>query len=896
MKYLYLIFLLIIVSTIAYGQSVKGIVHDKQSNVAISYASIRLLSAQDSTYVTGGISSLEGEFLIPANKGRYFMEISFMGYEKYRKVISLTDSLPSLDLGLILLKTKSILLNQAIIEAPVPNIQVKGDTIEYNVSGYPIKEDALLLDLIERVPGIEISSDGKLMANGKPISKILVDGKEFFGNDIDLALKNLPVSMINKLQLFKEQSEMSQITGFKDGNSEQVLNLTVKDDLKQSVFGNVQIGYGSSDRYANKMNAHYMIDDNQMSLIGNMNNVNDNFEYSGGTGQYDGITDNKKIGININSENHEKLKIGGNVRYERNSNLFEMNSNTQTFINSGNRFNEQFSSSNGIKKDLGLGLKMKWTPDSLTTIYARINTSVGDSEDIRKGTSASYIENQKDTTSGWSDFLTKGDANALNTSVVMGRRLNSKGRAVTMTFNGSIRNSSSKGKNYSETNYQSNTSPKIIDQQLSINNYNDSWSLSASYVEPISTNNLIQISYNIRKDYTRNIRDTYRKDPEGEYSLIDTAYTRKNVLNYTTQRFSIGFQSTHEKYEYTLGFNIDPSQSSNRTNMKSILIEDQKQNVLNLSPNFKFTYNPKTSMTFDINYYGSTSQPTFNQLSSDTIIIDALSVSYGNPELKSSYENNLNMYFQTSNYAKGSFFMISMGANYIVNKIVDYTIIDKNGNTKSSYQNINGNWGLNGGILFNTPLRNNKFTVDNSSFAYLTRNIGYSNGVKNTTKNLALNETFSISYRDKWIDQRLQISLACNLTQTNLPTQEGLNTASYGLKSTTNVKLPFDINLTNDVGYTYNYGYSKEFQNAELLWNATISKQFLRRKQATIKFQCYDILNDRNNVVRTVTGNYVSDTRTNMIGRYFLFTLNYRFNFFQGNVSTDSDDANYFEY
>lgn len=896
MKYLYLIFLLIIVSTIAYGQSVKGIVHDKQSNVAISYASIRLLSAQDSTYVTGGISSLEGEFLIPANKGRYFMEISFMGYEKYRKVISLTDSLPSLDLGLILLKTKSILLNQAIIEAPVPNIQVKGDTIEYNVSGYPIKEDALLLDLIERVPGIEISSDGKLMANGKPISKILVDGKEFFGNDIDLALKNLPVSMINKLQLFKEQSEMSQITGFKDGNSEQVLNLTVKDDLKQSVFGNVQIGYGSSDRYANKMNAHYMIDDNQMSLIGNMNNVNDNFEYSGGTGQYDGITDNKKIGININSENHEKLKIGGNVRYERNSNLFEMNSNTQTFINSGNRFNEQFSSSNGIKKDLGLGLKMKWTPDSLTTIYARINTSVGDSEDIRKGTSASYIENQKDTTTGWSDFLTKGDANALNTSIVMGRRLNSKGRAVTMTFNGSIRNSSSKGKNYSETNYQSNTSPKIIDQQLSINNYNDSWSLSASYVEPISTNNLIQISYNIRKDYTRNIRDTYRKDPEGEYSLIDTAYTRKNVLNYTTQRFSIGFQSTHEKYEYTLGFNIDPSQSSNRTNMKSILIEDQKQNVLNLSPNFKFTYNPKTSMTFDINYYGSTSQPTFNQLSSDTIIIDALSVSYGNPELKPSYENNLNMYFQTSNYAKGSFFMISMGANYIVNKIVDYTIIDKNGNTKSSYQNINGNWGLNGGILFNTPLRNNKFTVDNSSFAYLTRNIGYSNGVKNTTKNLALNETFSISYRDKWIDQRLQISLACNLTQTNLPTQEGLNTASYGLKSTTNVKLPFDINLTNDVGYTYNYGYSKEFQNAELLWNATISKQFLRRKQATIKFQCYDILNDRNNVVRTVTGNYVSDTRTNMIGRYFLFTLNYRFNFFQGNVSTDSDDANYFEY
>lgn len=896
MRYFCTIFFLLIVVTHSYGQSVRGTVYDQQSNEAVSYASIRLLSAKDSTYVSGTITSVEGHFNIPANRGTYYFEISFMGYEKYRRTISLTDSLPSLEMGRILLKNSSIMLDQATIEAPIPNIQVKGDTIEYNASGYHVEEDALLQDLIERIPGIEISSDGKLMANGKPISKILVDGKEFFGNDIDLALKNLPASMINKLQLFKEESEMSQITGFKDGNSEQVLNLTVKDDLKQSIFGNAQVGYGSSDRYANKINAHYMLDGNQMSIVGNMNNVNDNFEYSGGTGQYDGITDNKKIGININSESHEKFKIGGNVRYERNSNLFEMNSNTQTFINSGNRFNEQYSSSNGIKKDLGLGLKMKWTPDSLTTIYARVNASVGDSEDIRKGTSRSYVQNQKDTTAGWSDFVTKGDANAFNASVVFGRKLSSKGRTISLTFNGSIRNGSSKGKNYSETTYQSNLNPKIIDQQLSIDNYSDSWSISASYVEPVGKDNLIQIAYNIRKDYTRNLRDTYKKDPEGEYSLIDTAYTRRNLLSYTTQRFSVGFQSTREKYQYTVGFNVDPTRSSNITNMRSVLIEDQKQNVLNVSPTFKFTYNPKSSMTFDIDYYGSTSQPTFSQLSSDTVIIDALSVAYGNPDLKPSYENNLNMYFQTSNYAKGSFFMISMGANYIVNKIVDYTTIDKNGNTKSSYRNINGNWGLNGGIMFNTPLANNKFTIDNSSFAYLTRNIGYSNGIKNTTKNLALNETFSISYRDKAIDQRLQINLACNLTQTNLPTLEGLNTASYGFKSATNIKLPLDISLTNDLSYTYNYGYSTEFQNAEFLWNASITKQFLKKKQATLKFQCYDILNDRNNVIRTVTGNYVSDTRTNMIGRYFLFTLNYRFNFFQGNTSADVDDVNVNDY
>lgn len=888
----YLLFLIFLCSTLlSFGQSVKGEVRDKLSNEPISYASTRILSVKDSTFIDGGITTQSGKFNFKLDKGQYLLEISFMSYEKIKKEVALTESTPNIDLGIVYLNPDGITIGHTVVVAPVPNIIVKGDTIEYNASGYTVEQDALLQDLIEKIPGMEVTGEGKLMANGKLITKILVDGKEFFGNDIDLALKNLPASMINKLQLFKQESEESQITGFKDGNPEQVLNLTVKEDLKQSVFGNLQLGYGTDDRYSNRLNAHYMVDDNQMSVVGNMNNVTDNFEYSGGSGQYDGITDNKKIGLNINSESSEKLKIGGNISYERNSNRFETDNNTQTFINTGNRFSEQYSSSNSISKDLGMGLHLKWTPDTLTTLYARINARVGNSEDLRSGKTKSYVQNQNDTTSGWSNFLTKGNTDDLNATIIFGRKLNKKGRTFSVTFNGSLRNSKSNGLNYSETNYQTALNSKIIDQRLAIDNYSDSWSFLVSYVEPIGKNNLLQIAYNLRKDYTRNTRDTYKIDPEGEYSLIDTAYTRQNVLNYTTQRFSVGFQATREKYEYTIGFNVDPTQSSNKTTMHGLMIEEQKQSVLNLSPTFKFTYTPKPNVTFDIDYYGLTTQPTLRQLSTDTTIIDALTVMYGNPNLKPSYENNLNMYFQTSNYEKGSFFMISMGANYVVNKIVDYTLTDSEGNVKSSYRNINGNWGLNGGITFNTPLQNNKFTIDNSSYAYLTRNIGYSNGDRNITTNVAINETFSISYRDKWIDQRLQFNLMGNLTRTNLPTLGGLNTANYGFRSTTSLKLPYDINIVNDMSYTYNYGYSAEFQNTEFLWNATISKQFLRKKQGTLKLQCYDILNDRNNVIRTVTGNYVSDTRTNMIGRYFLFTFNYRFNLFK-ETSTGSNTDN----
>lgn len=882
MKYIFFILLFAITNS-SFGQSVKGLVKDSITKESIPYATIRIYSLSDSIYRTGGISSPEGNFKLAIPSGKYKLEVSSIGYNIYEKKISVSDK--DILINNILMSKQEFKLDEAVVYAPVPNIVVKGDTIEYNADAYKVDENALLQDLISRIPGIEISPEGKLMANGKIITKILVDGKEFFGNDIDLALKNLPASMVNKLQLFKQESDMSKITGFKDNNSEQVLNLTVKEGLKQSVFGNAQVGYGSNRRYSNRINAHYMEDNNQISFIANMNNITDDFEYSGVSGQYDGITKNKKIGLNISADNSEKLSVGGNIRYENTGNLFQVNSNTQTFINSGNRFSEQYSSSNSIKRDLVADLNLKWKPDSLTTLYARINTTIGDDKDIKNGTSKSYIQNAQDTTRGRSNFTTNGDTYGLNGSLVFGRRLNSKGRTVSLTLNGTLRKSDSDGTNYSIINYGTSSKSKILDQLLDIKNNGRSWGITASYVEPITKKSSIQFSYNIRKDYTNNNRITYVKDPEGEYSIVDTAYTRKNVIEYTTQRLNVGYQHLSEKLQYTIGLNIDPTKSSNHTNMRDSVIEDQSQSVVNFSPTFKLTYNPKPNITFDIDYYGTTSQPTLRQLSSDTIIVDALNTTYGNPELKPSYENNLNMYFQTSNYEKGSFFMISMGANYILNKIVDYTLIDNEGNAQSSYRSINGNWGLNGGMMFNYPL-NKYITIDNSSFVYLTRNIGYSNGIKNNTKNVAINETFSLSYKHKAINQRLQLNLAANLTRTNLPTTAGLNTANYGIKSSTILKLPYDINIINDISYTYNYGYSADFKNTELLWNATISKQFLKKKAGTIKIQCYDILNDRNNIVRAVTGNYVSDTRTNMIGQYVLISFSYRFNVFKSGGDT----------
>lgn len=882
-------------SVTAYSQTITGMIRDSVKNEPVSYASVRLLNSVDSTYIAGAITNDLGEFSVSAKKGSYILDVSCVNYNRCFYPLRIKDK-STVRLKTILLKFAEYSIGETVVVASVPDIVVRGDTIEYNADAYRVGEDALLQDLVRRMPGMEVSVDGKLMANGKIISKILIDGKEFFDNDIDLALKNLPASMVNKLQLFKGQSDLSKATGIKDNNAEQVLNLTVKEGMKKTVFGNAKVGYGTNDRYTNKFNANYMEDDNQFAVIGNVNNVTDNFEYSGVSSQYDGITKERNLSTNFNIQRNNKISVGGNVRYEDNDNLFKMDSNTQTFIEGGNRMSTQSSSSNNRKRNLTFSMNTKWTPDSLTTIYARLGVSTGTSDDIRKSNNQSYIQNQKDTTSGWSDYITQGDTHNLNGSLVIGRKLNTKGRNISLSLTGAFRGAQDAGTNYSFTRYQALNLTKILDQQLDISSSGNNWGVMLSYVEPLDSHHSLQFSYNYRQDYSGRDRSTFRRDGEGEYTVIDTAYTRNSLSRYSTQRFSIGLQAIHDKFEYSIGFNVDPTYSKNRSSVGDSIIEKQAQHVVNFSPTVKFTYRPKSNATFDFDYYGTTEHPTLRQMSSDTIILDALSKTYGNPDLRPSFDNNVSMYYQVSNYEKGSFFMITASGNYIANKIVDYTIIDPQGNVESSYRNVKGNWGMNGGIMFNTPLKNKKFTVDNSSFAYFVRNIGYSNGAKNITYNLTLSESFSVSYKSENFDQRLQANVAFNITRNNLSNEGDLGTSNLGVKSSSSVKLPYDITVQNEISYTYNHGYSAAFKNSELLWNLAVSKQFLKKKAGTVKLQCYDLLGDRNNLLRVVSGNYISDTKTNMIGRYVLLSFNFRFNILNGKSSASTQDQDSYSY
>lgn len=892
MKYLcILLFSMISLSVIAQSTGkatkgyVQGAVYEKESKEPVLYASIRLLS-RDSTYLQGTATDEKGRFRLSISPDKYILEVSFIGYKPFLQNFNTSATNLNYVLDSIYLSESEIFLKEAVVEAKIPDIVVKGDTIEYNASAYSSQESDMLQDMVKNIPGIEIDANGNITANGKAVTKILVDGKEFFGNDIALALSNLPANMIRKLQLYKEDSETAKITGFKDKDPEQVINLVVKEELKQSIFGDVKAGYGSDDKYANRALVNYMRNENQISFVGGMNNVNNDDHSIGGD---NGIDKNKNIGVNASIRTSKKFKIGGNVRYSGNDNLMETKTNNQTFLSTGDRFSKNNSSSHNKRENINMGLNMEWKPDSLTTIFARSYISLNNTKSRNSSSSISYVA-EKDTTYGENVSQSKGDGYSLNNYFTIGRKLNDKGRTVSLSFNNSIRKDDSKGSNYSLTTYTGDTPEKIIDQESNTVNKSVSYNISGSYVEPLGKDYRLQLTYSLNNSNSDRERDVRKKDDAGNYTIVDTAYTRNTDNRSLNQVVGLNFQATKEKYRYTLGINIEPSSSRSKVSIGDSIIEDMKQNVVNFSPNINFTYNRNENTSIDFSYNGSTRQPDIRQLSGDTVIVSAMSKYYGNPNLKPSYNNSFNVFYQKSNYETSRFLMIIGGFNYTFNNIVNYAIIDDLGNTTNTYRNVSGNMGANINFMYDTPLKNKKFSINNNSYVNYYKNIGYTNEEKAITHNIVLNQRVTGKFKSEKFETSLLAGFSYNMTRNNLSGTEDRNTSTFNLKHQALLKLPFDFSIQSNLNYTRYGGYGDDFKSSEMLWNASLSKKFLKKKKGTLKIQVFDILNDRNNIMRYVSSNYVSDSRSNTVNRYFLATFTYQFNIIKGQKKQNEED------
>ena len=907
-----LMLLMILFSPMAFAQqsgvNVTGSVVEQGSDTPIEQATVRLLNVKDSAMVRGVVSARNGSFTLKnVKKGSYLLHITFIGYDPLYQPLQITGKKNPVNVGKLELSDGAIELGEAVVIGKAPEVTVRNDTVEYNADSYKVTEGSVLEDLLKKMPGVEVDSEGKITVNGKEVKKVMVDGKEFFSDDPKVASKNLPAKMIDKLQVLDKKSDMAQMTGFDDGEEETVINLTVKPGMKQGWFGNAYGGYGSKDRYEGNAMVNRFVNNDQITFMGGANNTN-NMGFSdlastmfsgmgggggrrGGFGAGSGITSSGNAGLNFSKEfKPDKLTLGGNTRYSHSDNDARSKSDRQNILPGDSSSYDNSEAMSRTKSDnFGVDFRLEWKPDTMTQLIFRPSFSFSHSMNDNFS-DATTLDNERDTVNtNKSSNYSESNGYNLNASIDFSRKLNNKGRVFSATLSGGNSDSYSDGMNRSDIVYFNQTDAlknSIIDQRSRYDNKGFNYRAYVPWVEPIGHNNFIQATYSISQRKQEALKNVYNQDADGIYNVLDSAYSQSYRNNFISQRASLSFKSQRAKFNYTIGLNLDPSYSSSENFVGDTTLSKITRKVVNLSPMAQFNYMFDKRTNLRIMYNGRTSQPSMTQLQPVADISDPTNITIGNPDLNPRYTNNVFIRFQQFTPEKQRAFMIMANGSYIINDIVSYTSYNQETGVKTTtYKNVNGNYSGNVRMMLNTPLKNKKFSINSMTMASFANSNGYINEEKNTNRNLILSERGGIDFRSSYLDLGVNGNIRYNATSNSLQKENNQNTFNYGAGGYTTIYLPLNFKIESDVNWSTNSGYGDGFKQNEVLWNASASKSFLKNNQGTLRFKIYDILQQRSNISRSITASYIQDSEYNTLGSYFMVHFIYRFSIFKGGAS-----------
>ena len=948
-KRILLILLMPLVAVVAMAQhNITGMVIDDAQD-PIPQTTVRLLKT-DSTLVKGALTNMEGKFKIATQQtGEMILQVTCVGFKPYTKRVKVAEK--DVALGTIAMEPDAIMLKGATVTGQAAKVTLKADTFIYNAAAFRTPEGSVVEELVRRLPGAEVSDDGSIKINGKQVKKILVDGKEFMTGDTKTAMKNLPTNIIDRIKAYDKQSDMARVSGIEDGEEETVLDFGIKAGMNKGVMVNADLAAGTKNRYAGRVFGGVMKDDMKVFLMTNANNTNDQgFPGGGGGGRFgggrQGLNAMKMTGLNLNYEKTDKLKIDGSIRWNHSDGDTYSKSASESFYSGttssfSNSRSQNFSRSNQWNGQM----RLEWQPDSMTNIMFRPNFSYSSNDATNWSTSATFDQNPYDYSDNplsevlklaqnygivknynLSDGVNYSDSKSLRGMLQYNRRLNSRGRNITLQLNANW------GKGTSES-MSNNYIYLFTDPDTTITNrYNltpqDNWgySLRANYSEPIADRVYLQFGYRYQYSYTKSDRKTYSLYGV-DYSGIEPQYRSFGVYlnslplplddyeDQTLSRFSNYKNYTHTaeltlrvvrpKYNLNVGISAQPQRSHFIQQYLGRPV-DTVRNVTNMSPtvNLRYRFNQQTNL--QVNFRGQTQQPSITQLLEIYDDTNPLNISMGNAGLKPSFSTNLGVNFQkmrTPKLIEDSLgFMIpknqrnwsfSTNANLqrtsnSIGNVVTYN--ETTGGRLSRPENINGNWGINGGGSFNIGIDTlNRWDFSGGINGSYRHHVGYVNlnrtatPDRNVTHTYNLSPDVSLSFRNRKVNFSLNFRATYAHTENELQASRNITTWNYNYGGNCGITFPWETRLNTDFHCYSKRGYADETLNTdELIWNAQLSHSFLKGKKLTVMLQWYDILHEQTNFSRTVNANGWRDTEVNTITSYAMLHVSYRLNFFGG--------------
>ncbi len=918
------------------GLTVSGNVHDAELKEPMVQATVQLFRKRDSTFVGGTVTDLRGNFSVeaPAN-GVYKLKISSVGYQSIEREVTLRRN-QSQEMGMLLMSPESVMLKEAVVTGRAAQVIVKKDTLVYNPDAYRTPEGSPIEELIKRIPGAEVDEDGNITINGKAVKKILLDGKEFMLGDVETALKNIPVNIIQNMKFYDQQSDQARITGIEDGEKETVIDFTIKKGMNRGFMTNLDLAAGTEHRYASRGMGSSFTDKTRFVILGNFNNKDEN----AGWWNRRGLNSRKMLGTNLNYDDGDKLKIDASVRWNhRGGDNLNENASENFYSETSRTFSNSYSQSYSRSNNWWGNVRVEWKPDTLTNILLRANGSIGTNDGTGKSASATfdadpylYVEDPLNSLAPLAPYLVNHNNSAnlsygenKNTWAMLQfyRRLNPRGRNITLRVEGNLGDNKDRSVSNNEVflhrvkNQYGQDSTYFTARYNTTPSDNKGYVLSVLYSEPLWKGAHLQANYEMRYSQNKSDRQTYdfsrmpvnpfasvvpeyrEWDPWiGGISPLDD-YLDRNLSRYSeyknyTHNIRLTLRHWQEEYDYNVGFLVQPQHSNFIQDYRGVYV-DTVRNVTNLTPTFDFHYKFSDQQNIWVHYRGDTRQPEMTQLLDITDDSNPLYITQGNPGLKPQFTNSLNVYY--NNYIQKYKRSIVFYVNYrhirnSISNMVRYNPVT--GGSISRPENINGNWNVNGGFTFNTALDSAahwNVGADtriryNNYVSYVAQHLA--DAAKNTTKTTNINERLTASYRNNWLEVSLDGQLNYQHSRNELQPSADLDTWQFNYGGQFLVRLPLDFEVSMNLHEHSRRGYNDASMNTnELIWNGQISKPFLKNKSLIVALNFYDLLKQQSNYERWVNATGRSDTRYNSINSYAMLHVRYRLNMFGGKIDTE---------
>ena len=923
-------------------KTLSGTIVSKLDGQPVEMATVRLFAynGADSTMVQGAQTYYDGLFILSnIQAGKYKLVITSVGYNFHSQWVEMKNE--DLDLPPVRLTEQVQHLAEVSVQGKAAEMTVKGDTIEYNTAAYQVSETATVEELLKKMNGVEVDKEGNVTINGEEIKGVRIDGKKFFGDDVQTATKNIPADMIEKIQVIDEKSDMAKLTGFEDDEGERIINLSLKKERKKGLFGNysgalgadmvtdnggwfdfANPAYGTTDaarmvhflendaRYNANIFTNILLGESQTTIVGGANNTNEIRSRRGRGwfgGQNAGITASENLGVNTNidltsklgdptdrriGDDKTQLLLGGDATVNHSNNDTRTLSNKESYSEEATYIDRDSTVKLTNSWDAQMRLEMEYQIDSMNKLILRPQINYTNSTSMQNN---DYVFD-RDSVRINDGYQRQRSAQAeigASMRVIYNHKFAKPGRALTMRANVKFSNTNKNDTTYA---WDRMTNSTLVDQHTLSGNNALNYSLRTSFVEPIyGKNHFIETVLSLSGNNRNSVKDQYSMNPSlGEYQY-DSVFSNQLSNNMYTEQVELNYRWVSEKIDLTAGARVLATQTYSKTYYGGVLARDTLYNRFNWSPNVRFRYKFGKKEFARINYRGRVNEPSIQQMEPVRNNSDAMNETVGNLGLNPAFSHNIFAMYSRFNQEKFSSIMTGLHANITQDALVNNTIYDQTG--KRYLQTVNADmvpWNLGAHFMSNTPFCKKMFQFHSRTAVSYNQRVAYVLREQDATHIAQMIEANTLPLGDASKTGNFRMSSDLTLRFTHKIVDIGIkNTNIYSLTHNSlnkkNISHIGDWIVTGDVTFhlpkSWNIATDLSYTSRHGYQGLTDVNELIWNfsldktwQNSTLTLKVYDLLNDKKNIVQTVNETSVSYQKFNTLPTYFMLTYTYKLN------------------